>query len=117
MFLAFADNTFIPRIEQSLTRLIDDMEKSLEAITKLLKQSGLVVNQSKTEICLFHRRDNRPITIEIGLETIVSRPVINVLVVIFYSKLQWSNQVANNNKKSKQSRSAITQIIRFFNTR
>jgi hypothetical protein len=54
MFLAFADDMFIPRIEQSLTKFIDDMEKSLEVITKWPKQSGLVVNQSKTEICLFH---------------------------------------------------------------
>ena len=33
-FSAFADATFIAIIEHSLTKLINDMEKSLKAITK-----------------------------------------------------------------------------------
>ena len=41
---------------KTLSELITNMEKSLEAITKWLKKSGLKVNDNKTEICLFHRK-------------------------------------------------------------
>ena len=48
--LAFADDTFIPSWNVSLPLLIDDMQKKIEGITKWLKKSGMVVNQSKTEL-------------------------------------------------------------------
>jgi hypothetical protein len=49
---AFADDTFIPRSNKSLALLRLDLEKSLEAIRKWLKQSGLEVNQSKNRTML-----------------------------------------------------------------
>ena len=38
-------------MEKDLAKLISNMEKSLEAIIKILKKSGLKVNKSKTEVC------------------------------------------------------------------
>ena len=102
---------------KDLAKLVDDMEKSLEAITKWLKQSGLVVNQTKTEICLFNRRDCRPISIKLGLGSVLTQSVLNVLGVIFDSRLQWSNQVANCVQKANKALSAIKLIRRFFNTK
>ena len=51
---SFADDSVI-RYGNDLAVLIIEMEKSLEAITKWLKKSGLKVIESKTELCLFHR--------------------------------------------------------------
>ena len=73
----------------------------LEAITKWLRYSGLLFNVSKTEICLFHRTDLRSIKITINNITLKSTPRIKVLRVIFDSKLNWSQQVANTFKKCK----------------
>jgi hypothetical protein len=50
---AFADDKYVQKLNASLSKLIDDMQKSLEAITKWLKKCGLIVNQGKTEACLF----------------------------------------------------------------
>jgi hypothetical protein len=47
--LAFADDAYIPRIGSKITSLVTNMEKSLEAITKWHRQSGLVVNDTKSE--------------------------------------------------------------------
>ena len=55
--LTFADDNFIPRFSDNIPSLIVDMEKSLEAITKWLRQSGLVVNKIKTEICIFYKHE------------------------------------------------------------
>ena len=54
---AFADDTFIPRSDSYLPRLIVDIEKTLEQITGWLKKSSLIVNQAKTESCLFYKND------------------------------------------------------------
>ena len=53
----YADDNYIVRWNTVLQLLIDDMCRSLEMITKWLRQSGLKVNDAKTEICLFHRND------------------------------------------------------------
>ena len=72
-------------------------------ITKWLKDSGLVVNEDKTEICLFHRRDHEAVKIVINGKIITSKKTINVLGVVFDSKLQWSNQVSQAINKSKRA--------------
>ena len=50
---SFADDNFIPRCNKDLPPLINDMERSLDSITKWLIQSGMKVNNNKTEICFF----------------------------------------------------------------
>ena len=51
-------------------------EKELEAITKWLRDLGLKVNESKTEICLFHRNNLRSIGITLNGITLKSTPHI-----------------------------------------
>jgi hypothetical protein len=63
------------------------MEKSLEAITKWLKQSGLKVNQEKTELWLFHKNFTVPVKIKLDNALIKSKATINVLEVLFDFKL------------------------------
>ena len=74
------------------------MRKSLEAITKWLKQSGLKVNATKTELCLFHK--NAAVRIEIMLNgnILKSNTNMNVWGVIFDSKLQWNDHIARTVK-------------------
>ena len=50
---AFADDKQIMESNKNLETLIENMEQKLEMITKWLKDSGLIVNEEKTEICLF----------------------------------------------------------------
>ena len=53
-----------------------------------LKDSGLKVNDSKTDLCLFHPADTQRIVIDINGYLIMSNLTINVVGVIFDSKLQ-----------------------------
>ena len=75
-------------------KLIVDMKKAVEAITKWLKDSGLKVNDSKTELCLFHRNPHEPITLTFNEVTLTSKLHMNVLGIIFNSRLQWNDHVA-----------------------
>ena len=53
----FADDNFCVESHRDLAVLITNLEMRLEMITKWLKESGLVVNETKTEVCLFHLND------------------------------------------------------------
>jgi hypothetical protein len=70
----------------------------------------------KTELCLFIQRDVAPITINLGNNQIILKKELNVLGVIFDSKIQWSNQVNSLILKSDKALSSIKLIGRYFNT-
>jgi hypothetical protein len=91
--LAFEDDSY--RVESGADKsvLVNNMEKLLEAIIKWLRNSGLKVNDGKTEMCLFYKHDTTPIIIRVGDLSIRSNKEINVLVVTFDSKLWWSNHI------------------------
>ena len=111
----FADDNFILTWNKCVNQLIVDMERSIEMITKWLRQSGLKVNETKTEACLFHRKDHPPLVIQINANVITTKPSMNVLGVLFDSKLQWQPQVSNTISKSKRALHALTMIRKYFN--
>ena len=51
--LAFADNTFILRTGSNTNEQVVDMEKSLEAMMKWMKQSGLKLMRRKLKFASF----------------------------------------------------------------
>ena len=110
----FADDNFIIKFNKFLPQLLIDMKKTLEMIIKWLKDSGLKVNDSKTELCLFNKNDLPPITLTINNFEITSKVTINVLGVMFDSKLQWKAQVENAIKKSNKAKYAISMIKKYF---
>lgn len=107
---------FIPREGSILTTLVHDMEDSLDSISKWYSQSGLVVNQSKTEICLFYKTDIESVEVTVGTERIKTLKEMNVLGVTFDSKMQWNSHVCKCLKKANKSLCALKLISRYFNT-
>jgi hypothetical protein len=99
-------------VEQTL---VVDMEMELEVIVKWLKESGLKVNESKTEVRLFHQLDCQKITLTINNTPINSIDAMNVLRVAFDSKLNWYKHANNFPKKAKKASHAIKLIKPYFN--
>ena len=97
----FADDMFIPRSGRDLKTLISKMENSLANISSWYQKSGLVVNSAKTEVCLFYKSDIGAVPIMVGNDRIFTSKQMNVLGVIFDSKLQWNAQVSSCLKKGK----------------
>ena len=60
----------------------------------MVEKSGLKVNSMKTELCLFYKNDTPPVTLKIGLDELSSKPTMNVLGIIFDTKMQWCPQVS-----------------------
>ena len=113
--LSFADDSYNMESNASKSAVIEDMEKSLEAITKWLKKSGLKVNEEKTELCLFYKNDTSKVNVRLGDSIIISKNEMNVLGVLFDSKLRWSNHISKAIMKANRALNAIKLIRRFFN--
>ena len=112
----FADDKFPLASNVDLNQLIIEFETKLTTITKWLKDSGMKINETKTELCLFYRNDHAPVTIILNNIQITSKTSINVLGVQFDSKLSWSDQVCKSINKAKKAYHAINLIKRYFNS-
>ena len=66
-------------INIDIEQLKISMKLKLEVITKWLKDSGLVVNEKKTELCLFHNNPQPLVELQINNDLIRSKNIINVL--------------------------------------
>ena len=69
----FADDISVITQNKNLALLIVDMEKSLEAIIKWLKKSGLKVNYENTELCLFHGKNQPKTRLMINLRRVTKQ--------------------------------------------
>ena len=54
--ISFADDNHIIGDDPNLARLIEDTKKKIE--TKQLRNSGLMVNEDKTEVCLYYKTNH-----------------------------------------------------------
>ena len=93
------------------------MKAKLKNIMDWLKDLGMKVYESKIDLCLFHRGDSTPITLNLYDKSIKSNRVINVLCVIFDAKLKWVDHVAHAIKRSTKALNAIRLIRKFNNQR
>ena len=111
----YADDNYALVEDSDRSVLARKMKTKLEKIITWLSKSGMVVNESKTELCIFHGKDCHPVIVEIGGKFIISKKEINVLGVTFDSKMQWSPQVAIASSKALKALTAIRLIKRYFN--
>ena len=113
----FADDKFalVENKEKSLVQI--HIQQKLKKVIDWLTKSGMKVNEAKTDLCLFFKHDTTPIRISLNGQTVISKNKINVLGVIFDSKLQWTDQVALTMKKANSALCAIKMISKFFTFR
>jgi hypothetical protein len=83
----FVDDNFAILWNWTIDELIVDLEKELKMIIKWVKDSGLVVNNIKTELCLFHRNDQNQVLVNVADAPVKSKKSMNVLGVVFDCKL------------------------------
>ena len=110
----FADDNFAITKHQSKAICMQLIEYKMKTISKWLKDSGLKVNETKTELCLFYRKDTPQIEITINNVLVKSKDHMNVLGVIFDSKLSWAKHVATQANKANSALHAIKLIRKYF---
>ena len=84
-FTAYADDSQVIDSGIDLVSLIQRMEQKINIMIDWMLKSGLKVNESKTEICLFHKNDHPKIELLINNTIVKSKSTINVLGILFDS--------------------------------
>ena len=79
-----------------------------------MSSTGLKINETKTEICIFHR--SRTITMDIVIENTVlsSTNTMSILGIMFDSNLKWNHQYSKAIKEANTNLYAIKRIAKFF---
>jgi hypothetical protein len=112
----FADDNYIIKCNKEKKIALEELGRELEKIIKWLKGSGLKVNESKTELCIFHQSDNTDGSLLVDNVLIKSKNEINVLGITFDSKLQWGSQVSKTIRGANTSLQAIKLLGKYFTT-
>ena len=110
----FANDDYVLVWNKHRGDLINKMSAKLALIIKWIKDSGLKVNESKTELCLFHRKDKPPIQIVINNAMLTSKHHTNVIGVMFDSKLNWQTHIENATTRAKKALHVINLIRKHF---
>ena len=110
----YADDNFVVRWHSQIQPLISLIEHDLGVMVNWLRGSGLKVNESKTEICLFHKHDVRTAEVTLNNCRIKTQNKMNVLGVLFDTKLTWASQINQTISKAKVALHAIRLIKPHF---
>ena len=113
----FADDNYVINWNKDLAVCIAEVENTLKIMTDWLKGSGMKVNESKTECCIFYKNDITTKAVMIGDTEVSTSKTINVLGVTFDSKLGWGPQVANAISKATRTLNGLKLIRKYFNTK
>jgi len=81
---------------------------------KWLKDSGMLVNESKTEIMILHRTERIKKVINIGDTSIESKNKMRVLGVIFNQNLTWQDHIINTINSCQRVLHGLKVIRKYF---
>jgi hypothetical protein len=112
----FADDNYVIGYHKEKNLALRELGEKLVRIVKWLKDSGLKVNEKKTELCVFHRNKNTDGNLKIDNTTILAKSEMNVLGLTFDSRLNWGPQVSRAIKGANNSLQAIKMIRKYFKT-
>ena len=112
--VAYADDTYIIISGPTKDRVAMDIGTALTEISTWFKNSGLKVNEDKTEITIFYKNNCHPEEVLINGMTIKTKETIKVLGITMDTTLTWHEHVNKtvNNVESKIY--AIRVIQRYF---
>ena len=79
-----------------------------------MTKSGLKINEKKTDLCIFHRRNLKKITLKINGTNIESSNQVKILGIIFDSNMKWEQQYESAIKEANQNLHAIKIIEKYF---
>jgi len=80
-----------------------------------LKSSGMIVNESKTEMMIMHRFDKQKRDFKINESLVKTKSSINVLGIIFNQNLNWSEHVVNTINSCQRILHGLKIVRKFFN--
>jgi hypothetical protein len=91
------------------------MKTTIETVICWLKKNGMLVNQTKTELCFFKNGGHKKETIVLDNIQITTTNTIKILGIIFDSRLDWTAYILHATTKARRTMQAIRILRKFFN--
>jgi hypothetical protein len=110
----YADDNYVYKIGGDIDVVLDALVGSVELISQWLKDSGLKVNKSKTELCIFNRNPQPKRIVTVDNHKIESKKDMNILGIKFDENLKWTSQIDKAISESNKILHGIRIIKKFF---
>jgi hypothetical protein len=110
--IVYADDSYIVCSASSKEELVQNIERKLVQHSKWLRELGMVVNTSKTEMVYFSK-DSSTMSVQCEGHSLVSKHELNVLGVIVDSKMSWEPQL----RKVKLGCQRFKPALRFLRSK
>jgi len=110
----YADDNYLVEFDRDIIATLGKVKMKSEFLIKWLTDSGLKVNSTKTEICIFYKNDIATQEIIINDVPIKTKKVMKILGLNFDSKLNWSYQVNSSISHAKTSLHAIRLLSKYL---
>jgi len=112
---SFADDSYLSESDHDLETMVQKLQTEANVLMGWFKSSGLVVNETKTEICIFHKTKKIKKTFIIGNENIESSTTLRALGVILDCNLNWESHINNLAKTCIRLNFGFKLLKKYFN--
>ena len=112
--ITYADDNYVGSANKNMSLALEETKTKIYRISKWLTNSGLKINDDKTEICIFHRKEKAITTLNINNTVIKTSNQISILGLVFDSNLTWDLQYDKAIKEANQNIYAIKLIAKYL---
>jgi len=112
---SFADDSYIGNNDGNVHELIRKLQTETNTLTKWFKSSGLVVNESKTEFCLFHKVQKPKGEFILNDVIVKSTNNIKALGITLDSNLNWELHISNVSKSLNKLNMGFRSMKKYLN--
>ena len=88
--VTYADDNYMGEEHKCIKEAISKIIEKTERVMRWMSSSGLKINESKTEICIFHRSQTITMDVIIDNTSLTSKDTINILGIVFDCNLKWN---------------------------
>ena len=92
---SFADDSYLIEIGSNEEEVLTNLGKSTKLLITWLRDSGMLVNVAKTEVCIFSNSVVSTKSFDVDGTDIVIQESIGVLGITFDAKLNWQRHISN----------------------
>ena len=114
--VAYADDTYTITSAKEKGKVITDVGDALTRISLWFQNSGLKVNEEKTEIVIFYKNNCIPEDVLINGTTVRTKATMKVLGITMDATLTWNEHVNTTISNVQSKIHAVRMIQRFFLT-
>lgn len=114
--IAYADDTYIVSTSNDAEDLHLQTERTTGLVHKFFDESGMIINEQKTEYVIFKRPSikYKTLKIKVGNTLVANSTELKVVGVIFDEHLSWSKHIDSQINKNKALNYMLRHLNKFF---